>query len=317
MVKISIIVAVYNKEKYLKKCLESLVNQTLSNIEIIVVDDKSTDNSRDIMKYYEKQYKNKVKAIYNKKNMGIGYTRNSGIKIASGEFLGFVDADDYVSLDMYEKYYEFANRNKLDLVTGYYTKFGSENILFKNEYFEISNIKNNPELLLKLDYGPCNKIFKTNIIKDNNILFEENLKYEDMPFVAKALKHSKNIGHINESYYYYYIHSNSETTIRDKRCFDMFKIMDIVNDYYKDFSDKSIILALNILQITRYMLQQKYQENYDVGNLFIEEGYRYLEKIDPKWRKNSWYCKENLLKRFIKNNKFILKLYCKMYKTFK
>ena len=317
MVKISIIVAVYNKEKYLKKCLESLVNQTLSNIEIIVVDDKSTDNSRDIIKYYEKQYKNKVKAIYNKKNMGIGYTRNSGIKIASGEFLGFVDADDYVSLDMYEKYYEFANRNKLDLVTGYYTKFGSENILFKNEYFEISNIKNNPELLLKLDYGPCNKIFKTNIIKYNNILFEENLKYEDMPFVAKALKHSKNIGHINESYYYYYIHSNSETTIRDKRCFDMFKIMDIVNDYYKDFSDKSIILALNILQITRYMLQQKYQENYDVGNLFIEEGYRYLEKIDPKWRKNSWYCKENLLKRFIKNNKFILKLYCKMYKTFK
>lgn len=314
MIKVSVIVPVYNKEKELERCLESLVNQSLKEIEIIVVDDKSKDSSRTIINKYVKMYPDKIKAIFNKKNSGIGFTRNEGIKVASGEFLGFVDADDYVDLEMFKKYYDFALKNSLDMVTGYYTKFGSENILFKNQFFEINNINDDSSIILKLDYGPCNKIFRNIIVKNNDIKFAVDLKYEDMPFVALMLKYSKKVGHINESYYYYYIHENSETTVLDKRVFDIFKIMDVFNEYYCDFSDKYVIEALNILQITRYMLQQKYQKNYDDGIKFIDAGYKYLDNINPKWRNNIWYQKESLFKRFVKNNKFVLKMYCRFWR---
>lgn len=316
MIKVSVIVPVYNKEKELERCLDSLVGQSLEDIEIIVVDDKSIDDSKKIINRYLKKYPDKIKAIFNKKNCGIGYTRNIGVENACGEFLGFVDADDYVKLDMFEKYYNFAKENELDLVTGYYTKFGNENLIFKNQYFEISNIYEDSSIILKLDYGPCNKIFKHNIVKDNDIKFSETLKYEDMPFVSLMLKNAKKVGHINESYYYYYVHENSETTVLDKRVFDIFKIMDIFNKYYWDFADKSIIEALNILQITRYMLQQKYQKNYNDGNKFIDKGYEYLSRINPMWRKNIWYQKESICKRFVKNNKFVLKMYCRFCRFF-
>ena len=312
MIKVSVIVPVYNKEKELERCLESLVNQTLKEIEIIVIDDKSKDNSRNIIDKYVKLYPKKVKSIFNKKNSGIGFTRNEGLKVASGEFLGFVDADDYVDLNMFKKYYDFALKHSLDIVTGYYTKFGSEDVLFKNQFFDINNIYDDPSIILKLDYGPCNKIFRNSIVKDKKIKFAVGLKYEDMPFVALALKHSKKVGHINESYYYYYVHENSETTVLDKRVFDIFKIMDMFNEYYYDFSDKSVVEALNILQITRYMLQQKYQKNYDDGIKFINDGYKYLDGMNSKWRKNIWYQKENLFKRFVKNNKLVLKMYCRL-----
>lgn len=316
MIEVSIIVPVYNKEKELRRCLDSLISQTLSNLEIIVIDDKSTDDSKKIIKEYHEKYPKKVIPMYNDKNEGIGFCRNKGIKKAKGEYLGFVDADDYVDFKMYEKYLEFAKNNSLEIVTGYYIKCGMINELFKNEYFSIGSLKENSELLLKLDYGPCNKLFKKSLIIDNNILFEEKLKYEDMPFVLKSLKNANKIGHINKAYYYYYIHSNSETTTVDKRVFDIFKIMKIINNYYIDYENLECLDALNILQITRYMVQQRYQFNHNIANSFINYGYQYLNAINKNWRKNRYYLKENFLKRIIKNNKFILKAYCFFYKIF-
>ena len=316
MIEVSIIVPVYNKEKELRRCLDSLTNQTINNLEIIVIDDKSTDDSKKIIKEYYEKYPKKVIPMYNDKNEGIGFCRNKGIKKAKGEYLGFVDADDYVDFKMYEKYLEFAKNNSLEIVTGYYIKCGMINELFKNEYFSIGSLKENSELLLKLDYGPCNKLFKKSLIIDNNILFEEKLKYEDMPFVLKSLKNANKIGHINKAYYYYYIHSNSETTTVDKRVFDIFKIMKIINKYYSDYENLECLDALNILQITRYMVQQRYQCNHNIANSFINYGYQYLNAINKNWRKNRYYLKENFLKRIIKNNKFILKVYCFFYKIF-
>lgn len=315
MIKISIIVPVYNKEKELRKCLDSLVMQTLHDIEIIVIDDFSNDNSRLIIDEYAKKYPKMITKSFNEKNMGIGFTRNKGISLANGQYLGFVDADDYVDIKMYDDYYNFAIDNGLDLVTGYYMKFGDDSGIFKNKYFNICSLKNNPSVLLDIDYGPCNKIFKKNIVIRNNIRFEENLKYEDMPFVFKFLKHADLIGHIGKSYYHYYIHSNSETTIVDRRVFDMFKIMDMFNEYYVNFEDKEVILALNILQITRYMLQQKYQENSKYRKEFIEKGYNYLDAIDVNWRKNRYYCSNSFFKRMIINSKLLLSLYCTIMKN--
>ena len=114
MIKVSVVVPVYNTSKYLRRCLDSLVNQTLKNIEIIIVNDKSTDNSKDIIKEYENKYQN-IKVIHNKINKGIGYNRNLGIEIASGKYIAFVDSDDYIDLNLYEKMYEYSEEKKLNL----------------------------------------------------------------------------------------------------------------------------------------------------------------------------------------------------------
>ena len=114
MVKISVIVPVYNVEKYLDKCLNSLVNQTLKDIEIIVINDGSPDNSQTIIECYSKKYSN-VKS-YVKRNGGISDARNYGLKYASGEYIAFVDSDDYVDLSMMEKLYNKAIENSYDIV---------------------------------------------------------------------------------------------------------------------------------------------------------------------------------------------------------
>ena len=112
--KVSVIVPVYNVEKYLDKCLDSLANQTLKDLEIIIVNDGSPDNSEDIIKKYTKKYKNFK--YYKKENGGLSSARNYGIKYASGDYIAFLDSDDYVKSDMYEKMYEKAIKGNYDLV---------------------------------------------------------------------------------------------------------------------------------------------------------------------------------------------------------
>ena len=120
MVKVSIIVPVYNVEKYIDKCLQTLVNQTLEDIEIIIVNDGSTDNSEEIIKQYLQAYKNKIKYVI-KENGGLSDARNYGMKYATGEFIAFLDSDDYVDVTIYEKMYkkaieEFNVLNQLQLI---------------------------------------------------------------------------------------------------------------------------------------------------------------------------------------------------------
>lgn len=111
--KISVIVAVYNTEKYIEKCLRSLLNQTYQNLEIIVVDDGSTDNSKEVLKKYS--HNDKIKLIYNKKNSGLSYSRNVGLENATGDYIGYIDSDDYVDLDYYEKLIQAIIENKADI----------------------------------------------------------------------------------------------------------------------------------------------------------------------------------------------------------
>ena len=124
MPKVSVIVPVYNVEKYLPTCVESLVNQTLEDIEIILVSDASPDGSNIIMADYEKNYSNKVKCIYLKENIKQGGARNRGLEIATGEYVTFVDSDDYVDDTMFEKMYKEAIRENYDIVyCDYYNNY--------------------------------------------------------------------------------------------------------------------------------------------------------------------------------------------------
>ena len=112
--KLSVIIAVYNTEKYIVKCLDSLLNQTYKNIELVVINDCSTDNSLKILKKYFKKYSNII-LIDNKQNKGLSYSRNVGLKNASGEYIGYIDSDDYVDSDYYEKLMKAIIKEKSDV----------------------------------------------------------------------------------------------------------------------------------------------------------------------------------------------------------
>ena len=142
--KVSVIVPVYNTKDYLDKCLDSLINQTLEDMEIIVINDGSKENVEDIIT----KYKDKIVYIKNT-NHGIGYSRNLGIKKAKGEYIGFVDSDDYVNRDMYLDYYNYAKENDLDIVVADYYRCGQDGIReMKINHFDPGTIYTNKKIMI-------------------------------------------------------------------------------------------------------------------------------------------------------------------------
>lgn len=308
---VSIIVPIYNAENYLDKCIESLLNQTKKEIEIILINDGSTDNSEKIIK----SYKDKRIKYFKNENQGIGKTRNFGIEKATGKYIMFVDSDDYIDKNMAKLMFDKAFSNSLDMVVcDYYKVINNENIEEKLPSFKPTTLKNSPNLLCDINLSPWNKIYKTSLIKDNNIKFVENLKYEDAPFVIEALDIANKIGKVNKCLNYYVIHGNSETTVRDKRVYDILKIIDRIRKYFKgkDYIKESLD-KLTVRIITNYTIQQRVQKDKKIGMQFIEEGFKYLKQEVSDYKNNKYYQSRGILKRTIEKNKILTKIYVYLY----
>lgn len=315
MIKVSVIVPVYNTEKYLEKCINSLINQTLREIEIIIINDGSTDNSDYIISKYLKD--NRIK-YFKRDNYGIGNTRNFGIEKSIGETICFVDSDDYVDTTYLEKMYLKLKQDGLDMVICDYYE-DKKNILKKYKLNNFSNttLLNNPKLLIDVNLGPCNKLFKKNLFDNNK--FPTDIKYEDMALICIILNESKLIGKINEYLCYFNVHTNSETTTMDIKVFDIFKSMDIILKYFKN-SDKKVLEYVNYLVISKinlYMIQQRKQKNKKLRNKFINEGFDYLNKNIKNYKNNLYFRERNKLKLIIEKHKLIMKLYCCFYCLFR
>ena len=312
MIKVSIIVPVYNTGKYLKKCINSLINQTEKDIEIILLNDGSTDNSEDIIK----SYKDKRIKYIKKENTGIGSVRNLGIKESKGQYLMFIDSDDYIKLDCVEKLYNYAVNNNSDLVVSdFYKDFGNHLEEIKIEDFNPSPLRENPNIINYVNLGPCNKLYKKEVL--NGVYFEENLKYEDAPFVVKALKNAHNISKLNEPLSYYVIHENSQTTIRDSKIFDILEISNIIKDSLSEDIYHESLTNLLVMIITDYMVQQRYIKDKNIRNTFIDKSFIMLNNIDTKWNRCNYMKNISLFKRYIKSHKLLLKLYCSLYSKIK
>ena len=175
--KVSVIVPVYNTEKYLSKCLDSLTAQTLKNIEVICINDCSTDGSLDILKVYAAK-DNRIKIIDSKENKGAAIARNKGINVATGEYIGFVDSDDFVDLDFYEKLYNKAKENNADAAKGNY-KSATNGVIDYSLNDEIKNFSTN------FAYAYCSAIFNRELLLKNNIKFPLLSDMEDPVFTFK------------------------------------------------------------------------------------------------------------------------------------
>ena len=312
--KVSVIVPVYNTEKYLKNCIDSLLKQNFEDYEIIVINDLSPGNAEEIINSYNDK---KIVYIKNKTNKGIGYNRNLGIKKAKGEYVCFIDSDDYVKEDFISKMYNYSKENNLDLCVCDYVNVDEEGNKLKEfnlSDFCITNYEENNKILCEINLAPWNKLYKKDMLVKNKIEFSETLKYEDLSFVALSIKNSKKIGKINEQLNYYTIHKNSETTTRDKRVFDIFKQLDIVRNEYKSGKYLDELTASVLLN---YTIQQRYQIDKDTQSKFIDDAFKYLNDNNIDYKHSEYIKNRSFLKRLIEKNKFITKIYCKIYSMLK
>lgn len=219
--KISVIVSVYNTEKYIEKCLDSLLNQTYSNIEIVVINDCSTDGSLKILKKYAKKYDNMV-LIENKENKGLSYSRNVGLEKATGEYIGYIDSDDYVDSTYYEQMMKAIKKEKSEIAIAD-MKIVYEDGSFPDYVSKGCNGEVNTLNIIKngLAASACNKLFKREIIEKYK--FSEGKLNEDLAVILPSIVAAKKISYVENNNYYYVQHTGSIQNSRfSDRRFDIF-----------------------------------------------------------------------------------------------
>lgn len=276
MVKVSIIIPVYNPGKLFEKCIDSALNQTLKDIEVICINDGSIDGSIDIL---NENTDFRLK-IFNQKNQGAGKARNKGIDEASGEFIIFLDADDWIENDMCEKLYSHAKRLNCDLVlfdTIWYFKnnkknhvqYFNENIVEKDFIFNHDFVKDkivNPSLGVI-----WSKFYKTSLIKENKIRFSTYKIYNDVVFHFKSMLKAERISYYSETFYHY-TKTNQASLQNSFRWgkyeslwfYVMLEIRDFLeeNNLIEDFKDEFVNYSMKSFKNKLDWTQKDYQEEY-------------------------------------------------------
>ena len=254
--KITVIVPVYNVEKYLSQCLENIIHQTYTNLEVICVNDGSTDNSKNILVNYTKI--DKRIRIIEKENGGLSSARNVGIKAATGDYIHFIDSDDYIPLNYYEEMIKSLANTNADIVCAgfYFEKHPNESIRFKDTYI-YTNI--NDKLIKIFVYKHMyvwRYLIKTSFIKKNNLSFIEGKYIEDVMFTIPAFTKANKIVVVpNIQYFYRYnqesIMNNKDKNKRNKRKTDIIYMRNLLKEYMKK---NNITLTNPLLERTRYKL---------------------------------------------------------------
>ncbi|MDR1027736.1 MAG: glycosyltransferase [Rickettsiales bacterium] len=205
MTKVSVVVPAYNVAPYLARCLDSLVAQTLPDIEIICVDDKSTDNSLEIARGYAAKDK-RIKVIALPQNGGVGAARNAGLAAAKGEFIHFCDPDDFVDLDFFEKLYNAAKKDNLDVVRGNFIKYNLDGGIDRGASAKNAAITNP----LCYDYHWI-FLFKKDFLRKNNLKYDEDLPTgQDTVFIMRAMNaYGREVPQIMDANYHYIIREDS------------------------------------------------------------------------------------------------------------
>ena len=264
MPKISVIIPVYNAEKYIEKCLDSIINQTLKDIEIICIDDCSQDNSLHILKKYSEK-DGRIKVLHCDTNGGESKARNIGIDNTVGEYLAFVDNDDYLDLDFYEKLYSKAKETDADIVKGE-ARVYQINGKIEYENFNESIRKNNSKYFF-INYW-WTAIYKSELIKNNNIRLLENYKLGgDILFLNEAIIKCKNLELVDNVFYNYVRRADSGDSViltQDKIQSALFihgKIIDNTLLYVDDTAGKKYILQWCLQCAFYYAYRLRTEEN--------------------------------------------------------
>lgn len=289
-IKISVIIPVYNVEKYIGQCLDSIVNQTYKNLEIIIVNDGSNDNSLEIINRYS-QNDRRIKII-NLENKGVSFARNIGIKNSEGNYISFVDSDDYLNLNTYEKLVK--NLDGEDLIIFNYGRFeNSTREIIKEKYVSDDEMQELPEekryLYSKINHSCWNKLYKTEYLKRNKFKFFEIL-YEDVFFNLEVIYSTNNIKILNESFYNYRV-NRKDSIMGNRNNNDLNYIQRQVSAYKTNFENINKLIEKNKNNYSAgklvYILSER--ENWRAKlerNLNFEEIDKYLREYFKKENTN-------------------------------
>lgn len=305
-IKVSIIIPVYNIEEYLEKCLDSAVNQTLKDIEIICVNDGSTDNSRSILEEYAKNDSHIV--IIDKENAGLGAARNTGMDHANGDYILFLDSDDWLDLEAAESLYNQAILEDFDLVFFKIKPYDEEkdeffkrddyDLIAVKDFFNKSNInyKSLKNSIFRFSVVAYNRIYKRSFLDKFSMKFPEGLIFEDNPFFYEVILKADNIKFLDEYYLYRRFRDNSIMTSCDSRFLDIIPITDLTLDAFRnnglfdEYLEPLVNFKISKISIFYRHILDEYKDIYFAA---IKEDFKKINQNDLYRRQFT----ENLNKR--------------------
>jgi glycosyltransferase involved in cell wall biosynthesis len=299
---ISIIVPVYNTEKYIEKCIASLIQQNFSSYEILLINDSSPDNSQLIIDKYKKKYPHLIKSFI-KKNGGLSDARNFGLMKATGKYILFVDSDDYIKENSLSSLYTIMEKKSLDILVFDFIKV-------YNEIFIHEKSMNNNSILDYILSTPnaCNKMFKRSLFLDNNIFFPNKIWYEDLAIIPGFAKFTQKIDYLDEGIYFYVNRTNS---IMNQKSYNN-KFLDIIKSIQNldtllrnNFYDELEYLSIQHLIYGASLKILPYKKWNDM-NLCVDY---YIQHFSTNWNKNKYFETRPLLYRF-----YITLLFKRRYK---
>lgn len=271
MSKISVIVPVYNTRKFLKKCLDSIINQTFKDIEIICINDGSTDKSLSVLNEYALK-DNRIKII-NQQHAGVSCARNEGLKIAAGEYISFVDSDDWIDLDFLEKLYNAAEKYDADIAAAGIKRVRSCKWKYHLKIKSQEYTENTDRAFVLCDVPekcyPVNKIYRFSQLKKYTINFEPNVYFEDRFFTAQVLVYLKSLVVVPDTYYNYWTNPNSivktkspekiqDSIYTKNKTMNFLKKHNVNLDHYHIKLKKFKILGLTVLKKKIYKNKVQY-----------------------------------------------------------
>ena len=289
MTKVSVIVPVYNGEKYIEKCLHSLINQTLKDIEIIVIDDGSKDNTNKILQ----KYKEKIKII-KQKNLGVATARNKGLEIAIGEYIYFVDSDDWIEKDTLEKLYSKAIDNNYDCVmcNFWYINDNKKWPGVVTNKKDILNINDKKDYMIKMFPVIWNKIYKKEKIL--KFKFKNGVWAEDVEYLYRIISNIDNIGIVEDKLYYYYQRESSESRLYDKRVYDYINNFNGIIEFYKKnnlYDEYKLELEYCYVRYlyATFIKRATYLNDKEDYYVAIDTAIKNVKKNFPHYRKNKYF----------------------------
>ena len=297
---ISIIVPIYNTEKYLNKCLTSLVKQKNIDFEIICVIDGSPDKSEKIVEKFKKKYPKLIRS-YKKKNGGLSDARNYGIKKAKGEYIGFVDSDDWVEKDMFSKMYNYATEKDLDIVVcdTFMEYENHTEILKSNLHYSDEDVRN---YIISYPMA-CTRLIKKELLEDD-YMFTKGILYEDLCLTPTLVNKTIKVGFLEEALYHYLQRSNSimnQMEFNDK----LFDIIKVLNNVYKKFDENKNLE--NYYEEIEYLYITHLLRSATLRFLGYKDGAKHLSKLIDEFKDKFPNWQDN---KYFKNSSFKLKLVC-------
>ena len=314
MPKVSVIVPFYNVEKYIEKCLETLVNQTLDDIEIILVNDGSKDKTVDIVKKYKEMYSNKI-VYLEKENGGLSDARNYAIPYARGEYIAFLDSDDYVETNMYKEMYEIAQKENSDMVEcNFIWEYPNKTRI------DIGTTYNNKhEMIEKIRVVAWNKLIKREILEKSKVQFPKGYRYEDVEFTYKLIPFLEKVSVCKTPMVHYVQREGSISNVQNKRNAEIFDVMEHVMDYYKEnnlyeeYYQELEYLYARYAFCSSFLRIVKIKDK-EIRKQLLDMTWNNVYEKFPDWKKNKILntdkSKKNIYLKTI--NKITYKIYAKL-----